>query len=110
MLRLLLPVCLAALLAPALPASDPDAETVSFSVPSKVGSVVLAPGLYRLKLQGALAFFTDVNTKKSFSVLVKIEKTGKKSGFTAAQGRPVDGGGQQVDTIVLQGADYKLVF
>ena len=110
MIRPLLTVCLGAWLAvPALAASDPDAETVSFSMPSKVGTVVIPAGLYRLKLQGALVFFTEVNTKKSFSALVKVEKTPKKSSFTAAQGKPIDGG-QQVDAIVLQGADYKLVF
>ena len=99
---------LAALSVAAFAAADPESE-VSFSMPSKVGSVVLPPGLYRLKIQGALVFFTDVSTKKSFSALVKVEKVPKKSSFTAAQGRPMDGG-QQVDTIVLQGADYKLIF
>src|SRR5262245_14400045 len=109
MIRRLLPVCLAALMMTRLPASETDGETVSFSAPSKVGSVVLPPGLYRLKVQGALVFFTDVNTKKSFSALVRVEKTAKKSSFTAAQSRIVDGA-QQVDSIVLQGLDYKLVF
>lgn len=108
MIRRLL-LCFAALCLTAPAASDPDAETVSFSMPSKVGAVVIPPGLYRLKLQGALVFFTEVNTRKSFSALVKIEKTARKSSFTAAQGRAVDGA-QQVDSIVLQGADYKLVF
>ena len=112
MFRCLLMACVAALFAVAAmaaPASDADAETVSFSVESKVGAVVLPPGLYRLKVQGSLVFFSEVATKKSYSALVKVEKTAKKSSFTAAQGRNVDGV-QQVDSIVLQGADYKLVF
>ena len=107
-LRLL--VVLTVLFAIDLQASDADGETVSFSLSSKVGSVVIPPGLYKLKLQGSLVFFMDVSTKRSVSTLVKVEKTGKKSSFTAAQARPLDGGGQQVDAIVLQGMDYKLVF
>jgi hypothetical protein len=108
-LRLLL--CCAVLLGMALPllASEAEPETVSFSAPSKVGTVVLPPGLYRLKVQGSIVFFTDLTTKKSYTALVKVEKTPKKSSFTAAQGRNVDGI-QQVDAIVLQGAEYKLVF
>jgi hypothetical protein len=91
-----------------LSATDNDPQ-VSFSMPSKVGAVVLPPGLYRLKLQGAIALLTEVGSKKSYSALVKIEKTTKRSGFTAAQGRAVDGI-QQIDAIVLSGADYKLLF
>jgi hypothetical protein len=86
-----------------------DGETVSFSTPSKVGTAVLQPGLYRLKLQGAVLFLTDPTTKKSVSAIVKVEKTVTKSSFTAAQGRTVDGI-QHVETILLQGTDYKLVF
>ncbi len=108
-IRRLAPMWLAALTMAWLPAAEVDGETVSFSAPSKVGAVVVPPGLYRLKVQGALVFFTDVATKKSFSALVRVEKTAKKSSFTAAQARAVEGG-QQVDVIVLQGADYKLVF
>jgi hypothetical protein len=109
-IRRLLPVCLAALMIAWLPAAEPDGETVSFSAPSKVGAVVVPPGLYRLKVQGALVFFTDVATKKSFSALVRLEKMAKRSSFTAAQAKPIEGGQQQVDAIVMQGLDYKLVF
>ena len=73
MMRRLLLVCLAALITAWLPAAELDVETVSFSTRSKVGAVIVPPGLYRLKLQGAVVFFTDVNTKKSFSALVRIE-------------------------------------
>jgi hypothetical protein len=109
MIGRLLPVCLAAFIMTCASAADVDLDTVSFSATSKVGAVLLPPGLYRLKLQGAVVFFTDVTTKKSFSALVRIEKTGKKLSFTAAQAHPIEGG-QQVDSIVLQGAEYKLLF
>ena len=97
MIGRLLPVCLAALIVTWLPAAEVDADTVSFSAVSKVGAVLLPPGLYRLKLQGAIVFFTDVNTKKSFSALVRVEKTAKKASFTAAQARLIEGG-QQVNS------------
>jgi uncharacterized protein GlcG (DUF336 family) len=109
MSRLLLLTLAVTLAMAALPASEAEGDSVSFSMPSKVGSLIVPPGLYRLKLQGALVFLTEVNTKKSFSALVKVEKTAKKSGFTAAQGRSVDGT-QHIESIVLAGADYKLVF
>jgi hypothetical protein len=86
-----------------------DGEMVSFSAPSKIGTAVLQPGLYRLKLQGAVLFLTEPTTKKAVSAIVRVEKTAKKSGFTAAQGRTVDGV-QHIETILLQGVDYKLVF
>jgi hypothetical protein len=86
-----------------------DGEMVSFSAPSKVGTAILQPGLYRLKLQGAVLFLTDPMTKKAVSVIVKVEKTAKKSSFTAVQGRSVDGV-QHIEAILLQGVDYKLVF
>jgi hypothetical protein len=105
--RMLLCFALCAVMALAGPALD--GEMVSFSTPSKIGTTVLQPGLYRLKLQGAVLFLTDPTTKKSISVIVKVEKTVNKSSFTAAQGRTIDGI-QLVETILLQGADYKLIF
>ena len=107
MRRLIVGFAIIAVMAVAGPAVD--GEMVSFSAPSKVGAAVLQPGLYRLKLQGAVLFLTDPTTKKSVSAIVKVEKMDKKSSFTAAQGRTVDGI-QQIETILLQGADYKLVF
>lgn len=92
-----------------LAAAEADGELVSFSMQSKIGAVTVPPGIYRLKVQGSLVFLMEMNTKKSFSALVKVEKTAKKSGFTAAQGKTVEGT-QHVEAIVLQGADYKLVF
>jgi hypothetical protein len=77
--------------------------------PSKVGAMVLPPGLYKVKLQGAPVLLTDVDSKKSDSALVRMEKTEKRSTFTAAQARLVDRI-QQIDAIVLSGADYKLLF
>lgn len=109
MIRYLLILLLAGSSIAATATAEGDTDTVSFSAPSKVGSVVLPPGLYRLKIQGSLVFFTDIASKKSFSALVKVEKLPKKSAFTAAQARNTDGG-QQVESIVVQGADYKLVF
>jgi len=106
MLKRVLLLFAIAMLSLAAAATDPE---VSFSLPAKLGSVVLPPGLYKLKIQGALAVLIDTATNKSYPALVKIEKTDKRSSYTAVQGRSADGV-QYVSTIVLEGADYKLVF
>jgi hypothetical protein len=105
-LRLL---CLAALLAGMSAAYEGENEAVSFSATSKVGAVVVPPGLYRLKVQGSVLFLTGVDNKKSFSTLVRVERTTKKSPMTAALGKTVEGA-NLVESIVLQGQDYRLVF
>lgn len=82
---------------------------VSFSAPSKVGSVFVPPGLYKLKVQGNLVLLTEMSTKKCYNALVRVEKLSKPSTVTAAQARVVDGI-QRIEVIVVQGEDYKLLF
>lgn len=90
-------------------AAETAEPEVSFSTPSRIGTLLLPAGLYKVRVQGALVFLTETTTKKSYSALVKVEKTGKRAPFTAAQGRPIEGV-QQVETILIEGGDYKLVF
>jgi hypothetical protein len=84
-------------------------DEVSFSGPAKVGPLNLAPGLYKVKIQGSIVFFTAKASKQTLSTVVRVEKTDKKSPFTAVQGPTVDGV-QQIDSILLQGANYRLAF
>jgi hypothetical protein len=100
-------LCLALLCAP-LAAADPEPE-VSFSTASKIGAIFLPPGLYRVRVQGALLFLTDSNSKKSYTALVKLEKLAKRSSYTAVQGRSVDGV-QRVEAIVVEGEEFRGVF
>jgi hypothetical protein len=45
---------------------------------SKVGSVQLKAGQYRVKLNGAQAVFTEVESSKQITVPVKVENAAKK--------------------------------
>jgi hypothetical protein len=82
---------------------------VSFTQTAQVGSVKLGPGRYRLALRGAVAVFTEPSSARSFTVIVKVEKTPRKSTFSAVLGNVQDGV-QKVDSIILAGADFKLGF
>jgi hypothetical protein len=97
-----------ALLFAALCAASTKQYTVTFVTPVQVGSVKLAPGEYKVKVDGANAVFTDSH-KKSFTAPAKVEKVDKKSPFTAAETKEVNGS-EQLNIIDIDGADFKLVF
>jgi len=85
-----------------------DSE-VSFSTPAQIGQLKLAPGLYKLKLIGSMAMFTNTASNKSFSAVTHTEKSGQKAVYTAVLGSTADGL-QRVDSIVLAGTDLRLTF
>ena len=76
---------------------------------TKAGSLTLAPGTYEVKVKGSLVFFVDPKSQKSMSTVATIEKTATKSDYTTVEG-PVTDGSQHAQAIVLQGADYRIVF
>lgn len=76
---------------------------------TRMGTLAVEPGLYKVKLQGSLLFITDLKTQKSVTTVVTVEKLDKKSEHTAISG-PVADGTLQAESLVLQGADYKMVF
>jgi D-alanyl-D-alanine carboxypeptidase len=82
--------------------------TVTFVKPVQVGSVKLAAGEYKVKVDGNNAVFTD-SQKKTFTAPAKVQKLEKKTPYTAAETKDVDGG-TRVDAIDLEGADFKIVF
>jgi hypothetical protein len=82
--------------------------TVTFVKPVQVGAVKLAAGEYKVKVDGDKAVFTD-SQKKTFTAPAKVQKLQKKTPYTAAETKDVDGG-TRVDAIDLEGADFKLVF
>ncbi len=104
-------LALAALLCLSLSAgSIPGSKqySVSFAQPVQVGSVQLAAGDYKLKIDGSNATFINSH-RKEFSAPVKIEKAAKKAPVTAVETKEVNGA-QQIAAIDLGGADFKLVF
>jgi hypothetical protein len=82
---------------------------VVLSATSKVGNTELKAGQYKLKVDGAMATFTDQDSK-TFSVPVKIENAGKK--FQATSIETVGGTGDmdKVTSIDLAGSSMKVEF
>ena len=96
-----------ALLLVALSAASAKQYTISFAKPVQVGSVKLAAGEYKIKVEGVNAVFTSGG--KQFTTPAKVEKVTKKSPYTASESKEINGG-DRVDVIDLEGADFKLVF
>jgi len=83
--------------------------SISFAKPVEVGSLKLAAGDYKVKVDGANAVFTENKTRKSFTAPVKVEKQAKKPEYTAVESKDANGV-EHIDAIDLSGADFKLVF
>jgi hypothetical protein len=105
--RILVGMVFALLLVSLATAAVEDQVTLKHT--TKAGSLVLTPGVYQVKVRGSLVLFTDAKTEKSFSAVATIQKLDKKLEYTEVAGPTADGV-QQVESIALQGADYKIVF
>src|SRR5215831_16744819 len=101
MLKLLL---LAIALSPLFAA---ERNEVNITTPSKVGNVTLEPGVYQVKLQGAIVIFTDT-ARKSVSTFAKIEKLTKPAAGTALMGETSDGA-YRISSILIAGLDCRIV-
>jgi hypothetical protein len=82
---------------------------IVLSSPTKAGSVQLKPGQYKLKVDGANAIFTDLNTSKSYTTPVKVENGDKKFDDTRVQSTK-DGDSEKINEIDLGGSKTKLGF
>ena len=82
--------------------------SITLAKPAQVGSVKLAAGDYKLKVDGSTATFVD-NHKKEFTAPVKIEQNAKKARVTAVETKD-DGGVSQITAIDVGGTDFKFVF
>jgi hypothetical protein len=82
---------------------------ITLTSPTKAGSVQLKPGQYSLKVQGANAIFTDVNSSKTFTTPVKVVESVKKFDDTKVQSTK-DGDSERIDEIDLGGSKTKLGF
>jgi len=89
--------------------AGPKAFTVSFDQPVTVGSVTLAPGEYKVKVDGANAVFTNNSNFKSVSTAVKVE-TGEKKFKDTAVDSIKNAAGQTVNAISIGGTTTKLEF
>ena len=80
-----------------------------FSAPIKAGSVQLAPGEYKLTVEGSNAIFTGAHTRQSVTVPVKVENGDTKYGATALDST-MQGSTAQITSIQLGGSKTKLEF
>ena len=99
---------IAALVLVSVCAATAKQYTITLVKPVQVGSVKLAAGEYKVKLDGANAIFTD-SKKQTFTAPAKTEKVGKKVPFTAVETKDVESG-TKLDCIDLEGADFKVIF
>jgi hypothetical protein len=74
-----------------------------------VGTAKLPAGDYTLKVEGANAVFTNVDSNKSVTTPVKIETVDKKFASTSVESTQ-DGDTQHVTDIELGGSNTKLDF
>jgi hypothetical protein len=82
---------------------------ISLSAPTKAGSVQLKAGVYKLKVDGSNATFTEVNSQKSFTTPVKVQTADKKFEDTTVQATK-DNEGDRINEIDLGGSTTKLGF
>jgi len=82
---------------------------IILSGPTKAGNVELKAGQYKLKVDGANAIFTDINTAKSFTTPVKVQTGEKKFDDTKVQ-TTKDGNLDKIEEIDLGGSKTKLGF
>jgi hypothetical protein len=82
---------------------------ISFSSPTKVGSVQLKAGDYRMSVNGTKATFTDVSTLKTVTTDVKVENTDTKFDDTKVN-TSNDGGTMVVKDIEIGGSKIKIDF
>ena|SRR5579862_6993555 len=89
--------------------AGPKNYNVVLSTPTKAGSVDLAPGDYKMKVEGSNAIFTDEHTGASVTVPVKVENTETKFNSTVLDTK-MEGKTAQLIAIELGGSKIKLEF
>ena len=82
---------------------------IVLSEAAQAGTVQLAPGEYKVKLDGSNATFTNVETGKSFTTPVKVENTGKKHEATAVDSSKASGS-TKLQAIELGGSETTIEF
>src|SRR5260370_22366123 len=76
---------------------------------AQAGTVMLTPGEYKVKVEGANAVFTNVRTDKAFTTPVKVDMAGKKHDATAVE-IGVQNGSERIQSIELGGSRETLEF
>jgi hypothetical protein len=82
---------------------------ITLSAPAMAGNTELRPGIYKVKVEGSQAVFTDVQSSKSWTATVKIESGAVKFGETVVE-TTQQGDMAHIDAIDLAGSNTKLEF
>jgi hypothetical protein len=82
---------------------------ITVSSATKVGAVVLKPGDYKLKVEGANAVFTKEGSDATFTAPAKIEE-GKEMFDRTLVHQVQDGGQSRIISIALKGTQSLLKF
>ena len=80
-----------------------------FSGPAVAGSAQLAPGHYKVELNGTNVSFTPEGSDKSVTTAAKVENSDKKFEMTAAEASN-EGNITHVHSIRLGGTKLRLIF
>jgi hypothetical protein len=92
-----------------LPVASAKSYSIAFPGLTMVGSAQLPAGDYTLKVEGANAVFTNVDSNKTVTTPVKIENADKKYAVTSVE-TTQEGDAQHVKDIQLGGSTTKLDF
>ena len=76
---------------------------------AKAGALELAPGKYKLKVEGGNAIFTEVESRQSFTAPIKIENGTRKYNYTGVDLAP-EGKEQRIESIQLGGSTTQIDF
>jgi len=82
---------------------------ITLSSRAMAGSTELKPGVYKVKVEGSQAVFTDVESSKSWTAPVKIENSGTKFGATTMASE-TKGDMDHIQEIDLGGSNIRLEF
>jgi len=89
--------------------ANPKTYDIMLDSSAKAGSAQLAPGEYKLKVEGSNAVFTAMHDRKSVTVPVKVENSNTKYKQTAVD-TAKQGDTVQITAIELGGSKTKLEF
>jgi hypothetical protein len=82
---------------------------VTFSIPTKAGSVHLKAGDYQLSLNGNKATFTDIKTQKTFTTDVTVQNAPNKFEITKVEAT-TSGDSSVLTDIEIGGSKMKIDF
>ena len=91
-----------------IPAASAKTYDVTFASPAMVKDIHLAPGHYRLRMDGTNITFTDLDGN-SYRTTARVEQVAKKFSDTEVETR-MTGGTDHVEEIRLQGTRTELEF